>query len=416
LVYQSNLLIVIMHTTEAAHVVTSNRNSLHWQSVFQFCLSVVAIMILWGISLISALAGFMEMIQSPAVGFGAMQFSLLSAGAFFIGALVVPSAVFAMERLLNRQIIPTAFNWNTLRPTRLIFALPFIYIVGYLITKYTELAWLLLPPIHILAIGLPIAWLTYIGLRNLPKGTPQRFWGVFDPLLIFALEFAVIVIIALGGVMVLASNPEVLAELTTLVDSFEYAAQPPDVFVELLEPYLYKPATLYIIFTFVAIIVPLLEELIKPIGVWLLFGHKLSPAAGYSAGLLSGAGFALVESLGMSVNSQEWGVVVAARIGTGAIHILTAGLMGWGLASSWRDRRYSRLPLIYLLAVGIHGLWNGLTLLYMATEFSELLTIGFSDTVWNALGNITPVLLVLLAIGAFFSLFWINKTLRERYA
>lgn len=410
-----------MHTTEAAHVVTSNRNSLHWQSVFQFCLSVVAIMILWGISLISALAGFIEMIQSPAVGFGAMQFSLLSAGAFFIGALVVPSAVFAMERLLNRRIIPFAFNWNTLRPTRLIFALPFIYIVGYLITKYTELAWLLLPPIHILAIGLPIAWLTYIGLRNLPKGTPQRFWGVFDagmllaPLLIFALEFAVIVIIALGGVMVLASNPDALAELTTLVDSFEYAAQSPDVFVELLEPYLFKPATLYIIFTFVAIIVPLLEELIKPIGVWLLFGHKLSPAAGYSAGLLSGAGFALVESLGMSVNSQEWGVVVAARIGTGAIHILTAGLMGWGLASSWRDRRYSRLPLIYLLAVGIHGLWNGLTLLYMATEFSELQTIGFSDTVWNALGNITPVLLVLLAIGAFFSLLWINKTLRERY-
>ncbi len=118
----------------------------------------------------------------------------------------------------------------------------------------------------------------------------------------------------------------------------------------------------------------------------------------------------------MSVNSQEWGVVVAARIGTGAIHILTAGLMGWGLASSWRDRRYGRLPLIYLLTVGIHGLLNGFTLLYMATEFSELLTIGFSDTVWNALGNITPVLLVLLAIGAFFSLLWINKTLRERYA
>ncbi len=378
-------------------------------------------MILWGISLISAFAGFMEMIQRPAVGFGTLQYSLLSTSAFFIGVLVVPSALFAMARLLNRQIKPSAIKWRLLRPTRLIFALPFIYTAGYLATEYTELAWLLLPPIHILAIGLPIAWLTYIGLRNLPNGTPQRFWGVFDagmllaPLLIFAVEFAAIVLIMLGGVMVLARNPDILAELTSLVDSLEYGAQSPEEFLEQIEPYLFKPATLYIIFAFVAVIVPLLEELIKPIGVWLLFGRKLSPDAGYSAGLLSGAGFALVESLGMSVNSQEWGVVVAARIGTGAIHILTAGLMGWGLATSWRDHRYARLPLIYLLAVGIHGLWNGLTLFYLAAEFSELYTLGFSDTLWNALGNITPILLVLLAIGAVFGLLWMNNNLGKRY-
>lgn len=378
-------------------------------------------MILWGISLISALAGFMELIQSPTAGFSTLQYSLLSASAFFIGVLVVPSAVFAMARLLNRQITPTTFKWNTLRPTRLIITLPFIYLAGYLVTEYTELAWLLLPPIHILIIGLPIAWLTYIGLRKLPNGTPQRFWGVLDagmllaPLLIFAFEFAAIAIIMLGGVLVLASNPDVLAELTTLVNSFEYAAQSPEVLLEQIKPHLFKPATLYIMFTFVAVIVPLIEELIKPIGVWLLFGHKLSPAAGYSAGLLSGAGFALVESLGMSVNSQEWSVVVAARVGTAAIHILTAGLMGWGLAASWRDHRYFRLSLMYLLAVGIHGLWNGLTLFYLATDFSEFLPIGFSYAVWSTLGNIIPILLVLLAIGAFFGLLWMNKNLGKRY-
>lgn len=402
-------------------MVTRNRDPRHWQSVFQFCIAVVAIMILWGISLISALAGFMEMIQSRAVGFSTLQYTLLSASAFFVGVLIVPSAVLAMARLLNRQITLSTFNWMALHPAKLIFALPIVYIAGYLITEYTELAWLLLPPIHIFAIGLPIAWFTYIGLRNLPIGTPQRFWGVLDsgmllaPLLIFAFEFAAIALIMLGGVMVLARNPDVLAELTTLVDSFDYTAQSPDVILEQIEPYLFNPGTLYIIFTFVAIIVPLLEELIKPIGVWLLFGHKLSPAAGYSAGLLSGAGFAFVESLGMTVNSQEWIVVVAARVGTGAIHILTAGLMGWGLAASWRDHRYARLPLIYLLAVGIHGLWNGLTLFFLAAEFSELQTIGFSDTVWNVLGNITPVLLVLLAIGAFIGLLLMNKKLGKRY-
>lgn len=409
-----------MHTTKSEHMVTVSRNPLHWQSVFQFCLATVAIISLWGTSLISGLAGLMELVQNHAGALDTLQYSLLSASAFFIGALVVPSAVFAGAQLLNRALPPSIIKWNTLRPTRIIFTLPFIYIAGYLITEYTELAWLLLPPIHILAIGLPIAWLAYIGLRNLPNGTPQRNWGVFDagmllaPLLIFALEFAAIVIIMLGGVIVLASDPELLAEISTLLESFDYASQSPEVFLEQIEPYLFRPVSLYVIFTFVTIIVPLLEELIKPIGVWLLFGHKLSPAAGYSAGLLSGAGFALVESLGMSVNSQEWGIVVAARIGTGAIHILTAGLMGWGLAASWRDHRYIRLPIIYLLAVGIHGLWNGLTLFYLATEFGEIQTIAFSDTAWNAFGSITPFLLVLLAVGAFFSLLWMNKKMGKQ--
>ncbi len=413
-----DLLIIIMHTTKTEHIGTARRTPLHWQSVFQFYLATVAIISLWGTSLVSALAGLLELFQNPTGALAALQYSLLSASTFFVGVLVVPSAIFAGARLLHRTLPPSSIKWNTLRPTRLIFTLPFIYIAGYLVTEYTDLAWLLLPPIHILTIGLPIAWLTYIGLRNLPNGTPQRYWGVFDagmllaPLLIFAFEFAAIVIIMLGGVIVLASDPELLAEISTLVESFDYASQSPEVFLDQIEPLLFKPVSMYVIFTFVAIIVPLLEELIKPIGVWLLFGHKLSPAAGYSAGLLSGAGFALVESLGMSVNSQEWGIVVAARIGTGAIHILTAGLMGWGLAASWQDHRYIRLPIIYLLAVGIHGLWNGLTLFYLATEFSELQTIGFKDTAWNAFGSNTPFLLVLLAVGAFFSLLWLNKKMR----
>jgi hypothetical protein len=404
-----------MHTTKTEHIVTASRTPFHWQSVFQFCLATVAIISLWGTSLITTLAGLLELVQNPSGALNALQYSLLSASTFFVGALVVPSAVFAGARLLNRTLPPSSIKWNFLRPTRLIFSLPFIYIAGYLVTEYTDLAWLLLPPIHILAIGLPIAWLAYIGLRNLPNGTPQRYWGVFDagmllaPMLIIAFEFAVIAILMLGGVIVLASDPELLAEISDLVESFDYGSQSPEVFLDQIEPFLFKPVSLYVIFTFVAIIVPLLEELIKPIGVWLLFGHKLSPAAGYSAGLLSGAGFALVESLGMSVNSQEWGIVVAARIGTGAIHILTAGLMGWGLATSWRDHRYIRLPIIYLLAVGIHGLWNGLTLFYLATEFGELQTIGFKDTAWTAFGSNTPFILVLLAVGAFLSLLWLNK-------
>ncbi len=60
-----------------------------------------------------------------------------------------------------------------------------------------------------------------------------------------------------------------------------------------------------------------------------------------------------------------------ARTGTSAVHILTAGLTGWALALTWQKRRFLPLLLAYLCSVMIHGLWNGLTLMY---SFNLLVT------------------------------------------
>jgi hypothetical protein len=162
---------------------------------------------------------------------------------------------------------------------------------------------------------------------------------------------------------------------------------------------------------FWSLVVPLIEELLKPIGVWLLAGRDLSPAAGFAAGALSGAGYALFESLALTSSGAEWTTLVAARIGTGAVHILATGMTGWGLAIAWREGRYALLGLAYLGAVSIHGLWNGITLFSSFLAVAESLNLPLDVPGVARLGEIAPIGLSILAGAALVALVWANRRL-----
>jgi RsiW-degrading membrane proteinase PrsW (M82 family) len=84
----------------------------------------------------------------------------------------------------------------------------------------------------------------------------------------------------------------------------------------------------------------------------------LTPVEGFTAGLLSGAGYALFESLALASGGEQWAALVFARIGTAGIHILTTGLTGWALVLAWRRRRFLRLAATYVFVVSVHGVWN----------------------------------------------------------
>jgi RsiW-degrading membrane proteinase PrsW (M82 family) len=171
-----------------------------------------------------------------------------------------------------------------------------------------------------------------------------------------------------------------------------------------------SPAVIFSVIIFGAVIVPLIEELIKPVGVWLLAGRRLTPAEGFAIGALSGAGYALVESLFLGSGGQEWAFVVLARLGTSAVHILTAGLMGWALVTAWTQSRYIRLAAIYLLAVLIHGLWNGLTIASVFANMSQ--TLPASAGSFSQIGSVIPYALASLAGAAFLTILLINRKLK----
>ena len=155
-----------------------------------------------------------------------------------------------------------------------------------------------------------------------------------------------------------------ICQLNGLVFRLQNAAPDPQAILNTLLPFLVNPGVLFIGLAFISVLVPLVEETLKPIGVWFLAGQKITPAQGFGYGVISGAGFGLFENLGNTSGGGEvWAVLAASRITTLLLHCFTAGLVGWALASAWSQRRYLRLGITFIIAVLVHGLWNGMAVL-----------------------------------------------------
>ncbi|HEX9029729.1 MAG TPA: PrsW family glutamic-type intramembrane protease [Anaerolineales bacterium] len=396
----------------------SQQTEIHWFSVAQFALSALAILILWAGAAAIVLLSLSGFFMTPANPPDLLSSMLIAATAAVGGLLLLPSVIYALRRLIGRPASQPGPSPAIARPTIMIFLLPVVLLLGNWVSGNSSLAWLFLPPLHVLAIGLPVWWLLYIGARGLPFGSLQRRWGVFGsglvlgPALIMVAELAAVLAFAVIGIVMLSSQPKLANQLTTLLQQLQTGNASPDQIIQALTPYLTSPLVIGSVFLFGSVIVPLIEEFFKPIGVWLLVGRTMTPAAGLAAGLISGAGYALFESLALTSNGSDWALVVIARIGTAVIHITTAGLTGWALTQAWRQGRYIRLGVTYLTAALIHGLWNGLTL---TSVFAGLSTgqAGFPQMpLISRLGNIAPFGLVWLTLVVFAILLHSNRVMR----
>ena len=179
---------------------------------------------------------------------------------------------------------------------------------------------------------------------------------------------------------------------------------------DLLSPFLTKPAVIIIVLAYTAILVPALEEIFKPLGVWLLAGKLESPAQGFTLGALSGAGYALIETIGVSSQTSEWASLLFSRIGTGLLHITTSALMGAAIVLAWRERRYLRLVGTYFLAVTLHGLWNTFAMLFTFSGLAELLG---QPGLLSTLQPIIVITMSILAMGLFAILVLSNRKMRN---
>ena len=111
-----------------------------------------------------------------------------------------------------------------------------------------------------------------------------------------------------------------------------------------LLPLVLNPVVIFLGFATISVLVPIIEESFKPLGVWFLSGQKITPAQGFGFGVLSGAAFGLFENLGNTSGAGTgWALLTTSRISTLLLHSFTAGLVGWALASAWTQRRFLRL-------------------------------------------------------------------------
>jgi len=115
-----------------------------------------------------------------------------------------------------------------------------------------------------------------------------------------------------------------------------------------------------------AVVAPLVEELVKPLGVLILIGRVSSKAEAFTLGLACGIGFNLIETTGyISQGYSDWLNVALGRTGAGLLHGFGAAMMalGWYILTHPQEGSWKRRSWLALSCGGYailqHALWNG---------------------------------------------------------
>jgi hypothetical protein len=328
---------------------------------------------------------------------------MIAASLAFAGVLVIPSAWYAWKHLAHPEVEPAP--WKEPHGFVAILTIVVVIVTGIALwlgswaSSNPNVSWFLLPVLNIIASGLPALWIIYIGTRGLIPGKPSRKWGVFttgfilSPIVILVLELFALVGIGILAIIWIMLNPSLAEQLQSLAFRLQSTNGNPEALLRILTPFLLDPVILIMVFAFISVIVPMIEEALKPIGVWLLVGQRITPAQGFGYGVLGGVGFGLFENLGnTSTNSETWALLVGARISTLLLHGLSAGMVGWGLISAWRYKRYLRLVGAYIFAILIHGLWNGMAVLTFIASLEGQTNIPVPSNLAQ-LGNLSAIVI-----------------------
>ncbi len=394
-------------------------------------LSAVGFCILLGASALLGISGLTSQFDSASSQDQTLPQLSLAWGVALIAVLMLPAAVLAILDIFGKPTPAWIEKSSPAADRFLRWGLPVIWVLllglGSLAANLPQGNWLVFPPLNTLAVALPILWLVWVGgvgtLGHSGGPSPRRTWGA----LIFSLTISNILMIMLEVIAVflftvlvagiLSTDPNSSFEMQRLAQRLLSTQTNPEVIIRILRPYFSRPGFLYSGFVLAAVLIPLIEELIKPLALWLLAGRGASPREGFALGLICGAGMALAESLAYSslgsLGSSLWVTLMIGRSGTGLVHVLCTGLMGWAMASAWgaagrKDGKIIRLGLIYLLVVFLHGLWNTFSLLSLATSL-----ISSPLPAWLTNEYLSIASLGILSAVLFLFLIYFNSRLKN---
>ena len=390
----------------------------HWPSLLTLIVlgigAAFVLLISFGLGANSIIGLFTDGID-PAGG-------MISSFAFgFEFIILILSFWFILQKTMGREQADQPFkfpfaSWQIIAGINIVI---FAAVIGG-ISAYAEIAWLnwiILPALTILVIVPPIWMLFGIGTNGIDLGPRWRFFSVLGlgmtvgPILMILLEIILLVVIILAGFIYLAvQKPDLFQEIINLTQQLQNETNP-DFILNSVAPYVANSAVIATLLGYIAFLVPLIEELLKPLAVW-IFAKKIeSPAQGFAMGMLSGGAFALLESLNASGDgSVSWPVIVSIRAGTSLLHMTASGLVGWGIVSAFQEKKAGRFFAAYFSAVAIHGIWNACAVGAGISTIGEL--IGKPE--W--LFNIIPAAIcgmTVLGIGMFVVLIASNRKLRS---
>ena len=333
-----------------------------------------------------------------------------AASIFALGSLGAPVIYWGLKGPSDRAVRRPGSTW--------ILALllyPLALFLGILAFEVGTLTRVFGPIAHIIAAGAPVLFVVSISLSRGPPLSARRRWAHFlaglwvtPPLSLF-LELITLVPFGLLMILSLAFGPESESLLQELL-AVDLSSQPE--IVELTERLLTQPIVILLGIGLLSGAVPLIEELLKTITIWPLLGRPMPASYAFLGGVLGGAGYALFESLFLPQPGEDWAITMVARAGTPLIHAFNTGLVCWGLAEGVRRKRWFFMAGTYILAVGLHGMWNlaaiGIGISGLGIE-SE--TAGIDPNLFNAAGYLGLLGLLGLTVGSLAGLIWLPARL-----
>lgn len=285
-------------------------NRIDWLTIGQLVAAVISCLISFLLAAILFLLGSQSMFTPGSAVAEYVVFFLLAGFIAGVGVLNIPSAVLAARNLRGKAAELKLRVGTFQLASYALLSVPLILLLGHLISQ-SPLVWLVLPLLNFLALLFPIWWIVEFGRRKLPSGSSQRAWGLISvslsitPLVVILVELFFLVLVILAVLFGLSSQPMWMERFNQLIIQFNQGEIDPAFARTLWQSALESPLVVLSIFLTAGLLMPLMEELLKPLGLWFL-RHKIhSPAEGFSAGLICGAGFALVESAVLIAQSGD---------------------------------------------------------------------------------------------------------------
>jgi hypothetical protein len=384
-------------------------------TIAQLILSVAGLLLL-----LSGIIGvaIMLLVAPAAEGISGVQVNQLYSLLWILFAamlLTIPSLVSSIRRLGGKPQKPVSRRLFIFSSIALIMTTPLVFLAGY--TAASGSAQWLIGLLNVLIVIIPLWWFLELGRLQLSRGSAQRQWGVSTFSIFVTLPVVIIVeLVVLGFGVLLAAvwllqQPEFAPLLQQVQQGlFNGSFDPQSLTIDWMS-LLQRPAVVGAVLLAAVLVVPLIEELLKPLGVWVLRSRGLSPAGGFTAGMICGAIFALLESLFSlsAISGEEWLYTVVGRVGTGLLHLALTGFNGWALAASWRDGRYLRIGITYILTVLVHGAWNLFAMLMGLNMVGDELELNVNPVLTAS----APWVLAALAFAILAALFLLNRHLRH---
>jgi hypothetical protein len=353
------------------------------------------------------LLGVFGIVSWAMVGSEGMLTTFTSAATLITMCLLSIPIVFSSARVVfglprtGRASLPQYAGFASL-------LLPIGLLIGITAQQFQLFPAILSPVGHTFAALGPVLGASVMVIGRGPLISFRRRWATFNgglwltPILALTVEMLLLIPVAAAIFSISVSKLDLAPILQSVFqgETISFTA-----LEEFMNELLTEPLVVVLVVAYIGLLVPMIEEFIKPLFLLPILRRGISGREAFVLGALAGAGYALFEAFFLAQPGESWGLLMVARAGATLMHMFTAGLTAMGVALAISERSVKKILVCYSAAVALHSIWN-VSAIVMGAGFLFLDIQGspFSGSQLTFLSALAVAALILLSAGAYLGL------------